>query len=522
MLSMIDQVIAARRVSAPLIVIETPDPQATMAQIAEAFPAGLPIVRWDICAGPVAYNDPGKQAVAALMQGYEDMPGALNSPSEVLNAALKLPGEDRDQVTREVKRPGSIMFYLNAHFYVTSQQGSEAVRQGICNLRDTFKANRRTLIMLCPAIDLPDELKHDILVITEQLISKDQARDIIVKQYENARKVVPDMSVPDDGQMEILVNEIMGLAAFPAEQAVVMSLTREGLNAEMLKARKRKQINSTKGISEYEGIETFDQIGGCDNVKFFLRKLLQGKNPPLVLLFIDEIEKQLAGVGGDSSGTSMDQLGAFLTWTQETKASGNIFVGPPGAAKSAIAKAAGNEAGIRTIILDFGALKNQFVGSSEARIRQALEVVRAASQGRIHMIATCNGMAVLPPELKRRFKYPIVFFDLPTAEERAAIWSIYLKKYNMQEQANNLPDAHNWTGAEIEACCEMAWRLDIDLRQASEYVVPVAVSGRGQLDKLRAEAEGKYISASYPGVYRIPSASEQVAPAQGERLLEVV
>ncbi|MGB7590439.1 MAG: hypothetical protein WBO19_04275, partial [Terriglobia bacterium] len=44
--------------------------------------------------------------------------------------------------------------------------------------------------------------------------------------------------------------------------------------------------------------------------------------------------------------------------------------------------------------------------------------IDAVSQGRMLFIATCNSIASLPPELRRRFTLGTFFFDLPTVDER--------------------------------------------------------------------------------------------------------
>jgi SpoVK/Ycf46/Vps4 family AAA+-type ATPase len=49
----------------------------------------------------------------------------------------------------------------------------------------------------------------------------------------------------------------------------------------------------------------------------------------------------------------------------------------PGAAKSAIAKAAGNTAGIPTVAFDLAAMQSSLVGGSGGRLRSALQVVDA-------------------------------------------------------------------------------------------------------------------------------------------------
>jgi SpoVK/Ycf46/Vps4 family AAA+-type ATPase len=199
-----------------------------------------------------------------------------------------------------------------------------------------------------------------------------------------------------------------------------------------------------------------------------------------------------------------------------------IFVGPPGAAKSAIAKSAGNQAGIPTVQLDLGAAKGSLVGQSEQQLRDALKVITAVSNGRSLWIATCNAIADLPPELRRRFTLGTFFFDLPDAEERAAIWEIYTRKYQIEcfktgkrkdsvQAVNPPPNDEGWTGAEIRQCCDIAWRLGCSLKEAAGFVVPVSKSAADKLEALRNQADCKFLSASQPGVYR-----KQVSPTKPE------
>ena len=82
-------------------------------------------------------------------------------------------------------------------------------------------------------------------------------------------------------------------------------------------------------------------------------------------------------------------------------------------------------------------MESSLVGASTDRLRTALKIIDAVSQGRMLFIATCNSIASLPPELRRRFTLGTFFFDLPTEEEREIIWQIYLKKYGV---SGELPD----------------------------------------------------------------------------------
>ncbi len=52
-----------------------------------------------------------------------------------------------------------------------------------------------------------------------------------------------------------------------------------------------------------------------------------------------------------------------------------------------------------------------------------------------------------------------------------------------------------------EQCCDLAWRLNCDLLDASGYLVPVALANPIRIEKLCSDADGKFISAAYPGRY---------------------
>jgi SpoVK/Ycf46/Vps4 family AAA+-type ATPase len=93
------------------------------------------------------------------------------------------------------------------------------------------------------------------------------------------------------------------------------------------------------------------------------------------VLWIDEIEKAFAGVGGDESGVSQRLFGYMLTWLQDHE-------------------------------------KTVFV------------------------VATANDVAVLPPEFLRRGRFDEIFYiDFPNAQERASIYEIHLRKVKNEKEA---------------------------------------------------------------------------------------
>ncbi|MBN1772529.1 MAG: hypothetical protein JXB32_14765 [Deltaproteobacteria bacterium] len=476
--------LAARRVSAPLVAVATPDPATTIATLTAE--SKTPALTWDITRGARAINRPG---VKALNAAFGEEAASLTDPTTMLDRAARLPKD-------------TMLFVMNGHRYLEGP-GSEAVVQAVWNLRDPYKADTRTLVLLGPSFRLPPELMQDVLLLEEELPDGAQLRRVVASQYEAAQ-----LPPPDDAVLDKAVDALRGLAAFPAEQVTAMSLTRKGLDAGALWERKRQIIEQTPGLSVNRSGETYDDIGGIENAKQFGRRILSGNDRPRGIVFVDEIEKAMAGAtgAGDSSGVSQSLLGTVLTYMQDRQATGLLCIGPPGGAKSMFAKATGNTGGIPTIALDLASMKGPLVGQSEHNLRQALKVVSAVADDRALWIATCNSIAVLPPELRRRFGFGTFFFDLPTAEERKTIWGIYLRKYRLEEQP--LPDNDGWTGAEIRVCCDLSWRLRCSLVEAAAFIVPVARSAVQQIEQLRSQASGRFISASFPGVYRCERTSD--------------
>lgn len=471
---------AARRAGTPLVLIRTADPASAMSQVSAVFnPASAKLVSWDLMNGVVGLNESGREAV---VRAIGDGASALG-PAEALAAARKFPD-------------GTLVFFHNSQRFWESPD----VLQAIWNLRDVYKAGGQMLALLgTPGATLPVELQPHVTILDEPLPS---AADLAALAQETLE------AANGNGSAEVIlkaVDALVGLAAFPAEQVLAMSLSKAGLDLDRLWERKRQAVEQTPGLSIWRGGENFDSIGGCDSIKSFLRAVLNGREAPRVIVFVDEIEKAFAGAGTDTSGVKTEMTGTILSWMQDRGADGAMLLGPPGAAKSACAKAAGAAAGIPTIAFDLGAMQNSLVGASGERLRAALQVVDAISEGRSLWIATCNSLANLPPELRRRFTLGTFFFDLPSAEERQAIWKIYRAKWNV---VGEQPDDEGWTGAEIRECCRKAWRLNLTLAESARYIVPVSRSAADQIEALRKQASGRYLSASYAGVYQMAGNNE--------------
>jgi hypothetical protein len=473
---------AARSVSTPLIAIRTTDPALTAARVQETVGKKAPIVQWDVVRGLYHVNKSGEQELRKIL-GEREAGGI--GPADALVLAERL-SED------------GVLIFSNAQRF----WNDPTVVQGIWNLRDSFKAEGRTLVLFTtPGAILPDELMQDVLILDEPLPAMEDLVRILGDTVEAA-----GVEALNPSESAKAVDALLGLAAFSAEQVLALSLANKKLDLDQLWERKRQVIEQRRGMAVWRGGETFADIGGCDNIKHFFCAVINGAEAPRGIVFVDEIEKAFAGTGTDLSGVKTEMTGTILTWMQDRGADGILFIGPPGAAKSAVAKAAGNTAGVPTIAFDLAAMQGSLVGESGDNLRAALKVVDAVTNGRSLWIATCNSIGTLPPELRRRFTLGTFFFDLPSPEERVAIWKIYLAKYGV---SGEIPDDDGWTGAEIKECCRKAYRLKISLAESAQYIVPVSRSAAEQIKMLRTQASGKFISASHPGVYEF----QEAAPA---------
>jgi hypothetical protein len=501
---------ALRRAGVPLAAVETADPAACVERVLDSYtrPNGggkpsppPPAVRWDSIFGYTKLNEAGQRAITVACGTNV---AASKHPVNAAEMAAKLPEK-------------TVLFMFNAHHYLAGHKEAPEFCQALYNLRDQFKLDRRTAVLLAPHVKLPPELRHDVVVIEEPLPADEDLAAIVETAHRDAAdEGVPRVEKLPPEYLPQRVDALRGLSAFAAEQAVAMCLTEEGVDRAALQERKHKVVEETDGLTIQRARTTFADIYGIEAAKQLARQVIGGRETYRVFVFVDEIEKSGIVAGAqESSGTSKDQLNVLLTEMQNKRHNGLMCVGPPGAAKSVFAKAFGNEAGYPTIALDLGAAKGGIVGESERKIREALKIIDSIGGGKAFWLATSNDISAVRPELLRRFKEGVMFFDLPDAEERQGIWRLYLDKYEMDAAQVGVwseIDDTDWTGAEIEKCVFSAWNKRITLAEAARWVIPVARTNSQMIEGLRNEAEGRWLSAQRVGAY---SRVEPDLPAPG-------
>lgn len=489
-MSTIETLAKARLASTPLVAVATPDQHAfataSRKDIADRD-KNVPLIQWDHIRGMCPANDVARSELQRIL----DMPAdqwqeATSDPINAIEICARMPAS-------------TVVHLLNASRYLDDAQ----FIQGVSNLRDAYKADRRMLIMLGASFKLPEELINDVVLLDEALPDDAALLKRLSDIYDGTKNVNDERDRSEVARSA--VDAARGLSLFAAEQVFAMSMTKSGVDLDSVWERKESAINQELGLSitRDTGFQ-LNQLGALDTIAKFSERLFKGRNSPRVIVRIDEAEKSFAASGGgagfDSSGVSQDALGVVLQWMEDFDQDGLIAVGPPGSGKTAYSKALGTTYDVPTIQLDLGALKGSYVGESERNIRRAMKVIDSIAGGRAFVVATCNRLEVLPPELRRRFRSGTWVFSLPSKEERATIWSLYLSKYRL-DSTQTLPDDTAWTGAEIRNCCDLAWRLDCTLVDAAHYIVPVAQADPGSVYALYRAANGRWLSASKPGKF---------------------
>jgi DNA polymerase III delta prime subunit len=244
---------------------------------------------------------------------------------------------------------------------------------------------------------------------------------------------------------------------------------------------------------------------------------------------------------------------------------GVLLVGVPGCGKSLSAKAVASSWELPLYRLDIASVLGQYVGQSEARLKDALgtadsmapcvlwidEIEKGLagsgtdstgittrlvgqflywlqeSPARVFVVATANDVRALPQELLRSGRFDDMFFvDLPAPEERREIIGIYLRRYLRVPVSDQVVDklvqlSEGFAGSDIEAAVKEIGHEAIrcgDENVPEEFyldafhnVMPLSRSAPERIEEIR-RLRDRAIPASGAGITSDRSARKDAAP----------
>jgi hypothetical protein len=398
----------------------------------------------------------------------------------------------------------------------------QVVRQ-FRDLAKTFAERHSTLVITGRNIQLPPEIEHQVVPFELRMPSRDELRPVlrsVVRSLQQRGKVPVTLS---DAETDRFLDALSGLTLNQARQAIARAaLDDQKLDAEDIAGalERKAEILRRDGLLEYYPAEDnpFD-LGGFGRLKQWLARAETG----------------------------------FSEQAQQMNLSpprGILLVGVQGCGKSLAARWIARHWKLPLVKLDVGRLYDKYIGESEKNFRRAIglaesmapcvlwmdEIEKALAQGGsgsedggvgrrifgafltwlqekqggVFVVATANDLDRLPPELIRKGRFDEIFFvDLPTAEEREAIFRIHLEQRRQDpagfEMAPLLDASEGFSGAEIEqAVVSTAYRAlheetALDSRLLVDELnatVPLSVSRMEEIGALRRIGRERFVPVS--------------------------
>ena len=137
-------------------------------------------------------------------------------------------------------------------------------------------------------------------------------------------------------------------------------------------------------------------------------------------------------------------------------------------------------------------------GTTDRSNAQFLKFLSDARPKGIYFVASCNDIERLPAAYVRaeRWDTAPLFVDLPKQDEQEAILAHYQETYSVVARPK---DMYGWSGAEIKSWCKLARKkIDSgkDANDADELIVPVSRTMNKEIEYLREWKNGRTVPAS--------------------------
>jgi SpoVK/Ycf46/Vps4 family AAA+-type ATPase len=426
---------------------EIPDALKTISETCKHFGWNLQV--WDKAKGLQAEGlvkkQPKKTGLAGLDKAEENKPTETENALAVLYALWQAPPQMASESKDEEDTIPVVLVMKNMHMSFEGQpEKRELVVSLIQHVLEDGKENSKFLVGLMPTeAQLPPEIDPLFHVIDHELPDEAELLEILDgvvtegagDDEEEDEEAIKELT---DADKKSIAKAALGLTRMQAEGAFSSSIVehKQVLASEVW--RSKATILNRDGLVELrESNLGFKDIGGLHGFKSFLNQLMQ----------YDPLQ--------DEDPDAMYK--------------GVVAVGPPGVGKSLMAYCVGNENNIPTLLANPGNLMNKWVGDTEKNTRKFFQIIKRMSpcvvvldeigqtmpkgdggegsevssrmlgtfltqlndiRDPVLWFFTSNDVEKMHEAFLRAERVDAKFYvRLPDATQRAAIWSLYLKKF---------------------------------------------------------------------------------------------
>ena len=524
--SLMDRLKVLINSSTPIVVMETVEEVCAMSLVRTACSQlSLPVYEWTIADGLVRCgSDVALSAPALAATGY----GASGAPKTAVgNAATHNPAmyntADPVQALANLETMTIEAVFVLKDFH--RHMDNPVVVRRLRDVGQKFSANRRTLVLTAPAIEMPPELVSLVEFLDLPLPDRDRLREIIRETYTRMAGTHTLRLQLDSNGVDAMAANLRGLTEEAAERAISQTIVgRQALSPECITDvldAKKALLKRSEMLEFVDSTANMSSVGGLENLKTWLAQRRNSWDAQALQFGLDPPK-------------------------------GVIILGVQGCGKSLCARAVAGEWKLPLVKFDTAAVYDKFIGETEKRIQKVfkvaeglapcvlwideLEKVFAGSgpdsasadagvssrllasflswmqerKSAVFVAATCNNVTVLPPELIRKGRFDELFFvDLPSVDERKQVFSIQLTKRKRDPADYDLDRvaevAKGFSGAEIESAVQtglyaaFARKQELsteDLLTALSSTVPLSITRSEEIAELRGWAKDRAVWAS--------------------------
>ena len=384
--------------------------------------------------------------------------------------------------------------------------------------------HRGALIVCTFGLDIPVELTRLVTRVRLSAPSRAQYEQFVKQVLRDLHQRTPVEVKLSGEDLARLLNQLAGLTFFEVKKILTKLFVEDrGFSHESVArvSEAKREIIERSGVLEYfTPEESIADVAGLRRLKDWLRKR-------------------------KAAFTEPERARSFGLVAPK----GILLLGVQGCGKSMCAKAIAREWGLPLIRLDPSNLYNKYFGESEKNLKRAIRTAEAmapivlwmdemekafgfgeassddsATSQRIFgaflswmqdkkdgvfVVATCNDVERLPPELVRKGRFDEIFFvDLPSAEVRQEILAVHLRRRGRKPETFALGDVvaatEGFSGAELEqivvsglysAFARGGELSDAILLEEAQRTVPLSDTAREKIEALRAWADGRTVPA---------------------------